>query len=196
MNQSRLAGGVLAISLVVITWPCIFLAQNRAINVSHSMLKIRVFKTGLFSPFAHNHEIEAPISEGAADSSVTPGVTLHIDARRLRVLDPDASAKDRAEIQKTMEGPSVLDSEHFPQISFRSTRVEQDGTDHWKVRGDLALHGQTNPVVVDVAFKDGRYIGSAIIEQRDFGIIPISIARGTVKVKDEVRIEFDITLAQ
>jgi hypothetical protein len=50
---------------------------------------------------------------------------------------------------------------------------------------DLALRGRLNPVAVDVALKDGHYLGSATIKQRDFGITPVSIAGGTVKVKDE-----------
>jgi hypothetical protein len=33
------------------------------------------------------------------------------------------------------------------------------------------------------------------LRQSDFGILPISIAGGTVKVKDEVTIEFDIVTA-
>ena len=36
------------------------------------------------------------------------------------------------------------------------------------------------------------HIGSTSLKQTDFGITPISIAGGTVKVKDEVRIEFDV----
>jgi hypothetical protein len=39
---------------------------------------------------------------------------------------------------------------------------------------------------------NGRYRGRVAVKQRDFGINPISIAGGTVKVKDEIRIEFDI----
>jgi hypothetical protein len=198
MNRSRVAGGVLLAILVAVSSPGILLGENnnRPIDVNHSTLKVRVFKSGLFSPFAHDHEIEAPISEGVADLSATPGVTLRVDAQKLRVLDPGTSATDRGQIQKTMESPTVLDSERFPQISFRSTSVERLGNDHWKVHGDLALHGQMSPVVVDVALKDAHYLGSAVIKQRDFGITPISLAGGTVKVKDEVRIEFDITFAQ
>jgi hypothetical protein len=30
------------------------------------------------------------------------------------------------------------------------------------------------------------------LKQRDFGITPVSVAGGTVKVKDQVKIEFDI----
>jgi hypothetical protein len=38
----------------------------------------------------------------------------------------------------------------------------------------------------------GHYRGSASFKQSNFGISPIRIAGGTVKVKDEVKIEFDI----
>jgi len=38
----------------------------------------------------------------------------------------------------------------------------------------------------------GRYHGDAILKQLDFGITPVSMAGGTVKVKNELKIEFDI----
>jgi polyisoprenoid-binding protein YceI len=174
--------------------PATLLAQDRVIDADHSELKVRVFKTGFFSAFAHNHEIEAPIANGAVDFSSNPEVVLRVDGRRLRVLDPEASAGTRAEIQRTMEGPAVLDVEHFPQISFQSIRVELLGNDRWKVHGDLTLHGKTKPVSVVVALKGGHYRGFVTLRQRDFGITPVSIAGGTVKVKNEVRVEFDIVL--
>ncbi|MFY9530151.1 MAG: YceI family protein [Candidatus Acidiferrales bacterium] len=192
----RLSGRARAFLLAVCMWPAMVLGQSRAIDAGQSSLRVHVFKTGFFSAFAHDHEIEAPIANGTIDLSTIPGVALRVDARRLRVLDPEASTGTRDEIQKTMEGPAVLDFERFPDIGFQSTRVEQRGTDHWMVQGDLTLHGQTKPVVVDVALKDGHYRGSATIKQRDFGMTPVSVAGGTVKVKDEVRIEFDIVLAQ
>jgi hypothetical protein len=34
------------------------------------------------------------------------------------------------------------------------------------------------------------------LKQRDFGITPVSIGGGTIKVKDEVRIEFDVVPKQ
>jgi hypothetical protein len=171
-------------------------SEVRAIDVRRSALRIRVFKSGLFSAFAHNHEIEAPIAQGRVELSESPSVTLLVDARKLRILDPGLSADKRVEVQKTMDGPQVLDSSRFPEISFRSTAIEKMGADHWTVRGNLTLHGQTRPVAVQVAFRDGDYQGSATLKQRDFGIAPVSIAGGTVKVKDEVKIEFDIILAK
>jgi hypothetical protein len=47
-------------------------------------------------------------------------------------------------------------------------------------------------VTVTVEGQHAHYHGSAVLKQRDFGITPIRIAGGSVKVKDEVRVEFDI----
>lgn len=171
-------------------------SQNREIDASRSSLKVRVFKSGLFSVFGHNHEIEAPLDFGAVRLSTSPRVQLRFDARKLRVLDPELPADQRAEVQKTMQGPEVLDASRFPEISFQSTAVQSVATDRWKVKGDLTLHGQTQSVVVDVALREGHYRGSAAFKQRSFGIKPVSIAGGTVKVKDEVKVEFDIVFKQ
>ena len=43
----------------------------------------------------------------------------------MRVRDAKVSDKDRAEIQKTMLGPEVLDVERYPEIVFRSTAAEK-----------------------------------------------------------------------
>jgi hypothetical protein len=60
------------------------------------------------------------------------------------------------------------------------------------VTGDLTLHGVTRSLTFPVTRREGHYRGTVSIRQRDFGIQPISIVGGTVKVKDELRIEFDI----
>ena len=163
----------------------------RAIETARSVLTVRVYKTGLFSAFAHDHEVRAPIQKGEVNEEKNT-VEFTVDARALRVLDPEVSEKDRADIQSTMLGPKVLDSEKFPEIRFRSTSVGESGDDNWTVRGDLTLHGQTHQVKVDVAGRDGHYVGSARLSQKDFGITPISIAGGSIKVKDEVLVEFEI----
>jgi polyisoprenoid-binding protein YceI len=170
-------------------------AQRHAIDVQKSKLTVRVYKSGLFSAFAHDHEIAAPILSGSAEISDHASVKLEVDARALQVVDPDTSEKDRSEIQKTMLGSDVLDSERFHEIVFQSTAVEQNGTQRWVVHGNLTLHGQSQPVTVDVLREAGHYTGHATIKQTNFGIKPVRIAGGTVKVKDEVRIEFDVQLA-
>lgn len=170
-------------------------AQQHAIDVQKSKLIVRVYKSGLFSALAHDHEIAAPILRGSADISDHASVKFEVDARALRVVDPGTSEKDRGEIQKTMLGPDVLDSERFHEIVFQSTAVEQNGADRWVLHGNLTLHGQSQPVTVDVQREAGHYTGHATFKQTNYGIKPVRIGGGTVKVKDEVRIEFDIQLA-
>ena len=58
------------------------------------------------------------------------------------------------------------------------------------------MHGQTHPVTVNVVHEQGHYKGSTSLKQSDFGITPISIAGGTVKVKDEITIDFDIVTTE
>src|SRR5437660_2736608 len=111
---------------------------SRTIDTEKSVMTVRVFKAGLFSGFAHDHQISAPIQEGSFDQA-NPTVHLKVDARKLRVVDKDVSDKDRAEIQQTMLGPKVLDTERFPEIRFRSTRVEHITDRNWLLHGELPV---------------------------------------------------------
>src|SRR5580698_5357994 len=110
--------------------------QSKAIDVNKSSMKIRVFKSGAFSGFGHNHEIEAPIAEGEIDSSAQASVHLRVDARKMRVLDPEIDADKRAQIQGTMQSATVLDVGKFPEISYQSTSVTGRGDGHWEVHGN------------------------------------------------------------
>ena len=164
--------------------------QTRPIDNS-SRLLVHAFKSGLFSGLADNHEIEAPIAEGTIDEPEMR-VKFVVDASRMKVVDPKLSADKRQEIEDRMEGPEVLDSAHFPKITFESTKVERADHGALRVEGRLSLHGVTRPITVSVKTENGRYVGASRLSQREFGISPISIAGGTVKVKDELKIEFDI----
>jgi polyisoprenoid-binding protein YceI len=170
-------------------------SETHAIDTGKSVMRVRVYKAGVLSAFGHDHEIAAPIAAGKADPEAHT-VELRVRAAALRVQDAKASEKDRAEIQKTMLGPEVLDADRHAEIVFRSTGVEAAGAGAWTVRGTLALHGENRPIAVEVREKEGHYVGSALLKQTDFGIKPVRVAGGTVKVKDQIRIEFDIQLAR
>jgi len=167
-------------------------AESSPVDVEHSTLTIRVFKSGLFSGFAHNHEIAAPLSSGVIDPA-TPSVEVHFDARKLTVLDPDAPS-DRAKIQETMLSDKVLDASHFTEIVFRSRSVKAASENAYTVEGDLTLHGATHPLTLPVSVANGRYTGSVKLKQTDFGITPITLFGGSVKVKDVIEISFDVVL--
>jgi polyisoprenoid-binding protein YceI len=94
-----------------------------------------------------------------------------------------------------MLGAEVLDAASHPEIVFRSATAVPGGAGSWTVNGNLTLHGQTRPVTVDVKETGGHYVGVARFKQTEYGITPVKVAGGAIRVKDEVRIEFDIQLA-
>ena len=169
--------------------------EQRPIDMTKSVLTVRVSKAGAFSAFGHNHQIGTAIASGSVDTAAQT-VELHVNAASLKVQDPGVSDKDRAEIEKTMLGPEVLDTNRYREIAFRSTTAERAANGGWQITGNLTLHGETRPVVVAVKEQGGHYIGSASFRQTEFGIKPVKVAGGTIRVKDEVRIEFDIQLAR
>ncbi|PWU04410.1 MAG: hypothetical protein C5B51_16835 [Terriglobia bacterium] len=170
-------------------------AEQRQIDTAQSEMTVRVYKAGVLGAFGHDHEIAAPIKSGAVDTAAHT-VELRVAAGTLKVRDPHASDKDRGEIQSTMIGPEVLDAEHHPEIVFRSTGAEPAGDGAWRLRGTLMIHGQSRPIEVEVREIGGRFRGSARLKQSEFGIKPIKVAGGAIRVKDEIRIEFDIQLAR
>src|ERR1700730_2622005 len=125
-------------------------AQEHNIDTQKSTLTIHVGKTGVFSGLGHEHEIRAPIHNGTAEAGARPSVEIQVDARELRVIGKDEPEKDRAEVQKKMLGPEVLDSERHQEIVFKSTTAEPAGPGRWTLRGNLTLRGQTKPVTVQV----------------------------------------------
>ena len=92
--------------ITLIAFVPLAVSQTRPID-SSSRLVVHAYKSGLFSGFADNHEIEAPISEGTVDEHGLR-VRFVVDASRMKVLDPKLSADKRREIQDRMEGPEVL----------------------------------------------------------------------------------------
>lgn len=169
-------------------------AQPRPIDASKSVITVHVFKAGVLSALGHDHEIAANVSRGSVDAKAQT-VELHIQTGSLQVRDVKGSDKDRSEIQQTMAGPEVLDVARYPEIAFRSTGAESSGDGSWTLHGNLTLHGQTHPVTVDVRDTNGHYVGSSRFKQTEFGITPVKVAGGSIRVKDEIRIEFDIQLA-
>jgi polyisoprenoid-binding protein YceI len=64
------------------------------------------------------------------------------------------------------------------------------------VAGDLTLHGVTKRIAVQVAAtvtpQQLRATGKYSLKQTDYGIKPYSAAGGTIKVKDEIVVNFTI----
>ena len=165
--------------------------------------RIHVGTGGLFGGFAHEHLVEAQKIAGCANLDPSgpthSSLKLVFTTANLRVIDPKESAKDRAEVQKTME-TDVLRVSEYPQVTFESTAIEASaGADEFRVHGNLTIRGKTLPVVIPVTFTHlenatYRAAGKFRFKQTSFGIKPIVIGAGTIKVKDELQTEFEIFL--
>jgi polyisoprenoid-binding protein YceI len=174
-----------------------------AVIGGQSTVTIHVGKGGVFGFAGHEHEVAASAVEGriVADRAqiAASSVSLSFAAAALRVTGKGEPADDVPAVQEAMLGPNVLDAQRFPAVVFRSTSVagRPAGTDAYElqVAGELELHGVTQPLSVPLRVElsqDGlRASGTVTLRQTAFGIKPVSVG-GVVKVKDELKITFDI----
>ena len=51
-----------------------------------------------------------------------------------------------------LKGDGFFDVANYPEITFKSTKVERTGDNTGKITGDLTIKDQTKPVVLDVVF--------------------------------------------
>ena len=181
----------LTCSLILVLACHLAIAQAVEVDAGRSSIIIKVEKSGLFSALAHNHTIQAPIASGKLDTGKRTAA-LTFNTKEMKVLDEGVKESERADIDQTMKSDKVLDVQRFPEILFVSTSITpQEGGRH-QLRGDLTLHGITRSVEFPITFSKDRYTGAVKLKQTDFGIAPVSIAGGTVKVKDVIEIVFEI----
>ncbi len=167
------------------------LAQSQPIDTRNSTITIRAYKSGFFSFAAHDHVINAPIASGTLDLTQR-AIEFLVEVKDMQVLDPGESDKNKAEIRSTMVGDKLLDAEKYPEIRFHSTEIRELTPTTFDVRGELTIHGVARPMALRVIKEGDRYVGQTKMKQTDFGLTPVSIAAGTVKVKDEVAVEFSL----
>ncbi len=173
------------------------------IDAKGSVFTVQVFSTGLLAAFGHDPKIAIRNFQGdvtftlAANAIEDAQLTLNIQADSAEVVD-DYSEKDRLEINHRMYN-DVLETEIFPSIWYRCTRVVASGAGNrfWaEMHGELTLHGVTRTLEVParIAINGGslRASGEFSVRQIDYGIVPISVGAGSIRVKDEVKCTFDI----
>ncbi len=172
------------------------------VSASQSRFTVRAFAGGLLSALAHDHTIS--IREFTGEARFTYGTVepaslqFTIKSASLAVTDK-VSDSDRKKIEDTMRG-EVLEVDKHPEITFKSTSISasrvDEGKYQTKISGDLTLHGTTRNVTFDafVTFYEAslKAQGQFAIKQSSYGIKPVSVAGGTIKVKDELKFSFDI----
>lgn len=101
-----------------------------------------------------------------------------------------------------LRSDDFLNAEAFPEITFRSKRIEGD-TEHFKLTGDLTIRSTTREVTLDVEYggrtRDpwgGERVGfsaSGKIDRRDFGLVWNQVLEtGGVVVGNDIRINIEV----
>jgi polyisoprenoid-binding protein YceI len=172
------------------------------IDAGQSRFVVRAFAGGFLSALAHDHTISIREFDGETDftyGTVEPGsLQIRIKADSLAVTDK-ISEKDRQKIETTMRD-EVLEVSKYPEITFRSSGVSAtktgDAQYQARIPGDVTLHGVTRPLTITAQLEFGDKVlhakGAFVLKQSSFGIKPVSVAGGTIKVKDELKFTFDI----
>ncbi len=173
------------------------------LSAAQSNFTVQAFADGLLSNFGHNPVVGIRNFVGEAqfapDTFADASLRLKISASSLVVLD-NFKEKDRMEIERAMHA-DVLETERFPQIIFESTNIVitriMEGRYKAKIIGDLTLHGTTRKGLwilarVNLDSDALRAQGDFVLNQKDYGIKLVSVAAGGLKLKDEIKFEFDL----
>jgi polyisoprenoid-binding protein YceI len=150
-------------------------AGEYKLDASHADLSFRVNHIGMSMYTARFTRFDAVLQFDPANPEAM-SVVASIDPRSLTLPSPPAGFTEE------MLGPQWFDVAQFPQISFRSTRVEPTGANSARILGDLTLHGVTKPVTLEARF-NGGYAGNPMDPHGRIGFS----ATGGLK-----RSEFDI----
>lgn len=139
---------------------------------------------GLFKDFDVTIESSKPDFSDAKFTLVaqTASVNTEVDKR-----DEDLRSANFFEVDK------------YPTMNFTSTGISKTTTDHYKLKGNLTLHGVTKPVVMDLWYRgtitnpmsnklDAGFKLTGVIKRSDFGF---GAKYSAPILSDEVQIKAD-----
>jgi polyisoprenoid-binding protein YceI len=156
-----------------------------AFSVRHMVIsKVR----GRFAKFSGRLELnDQDLTQSAVD--------IHIDASSI-----DTGVVER---DGHLRSPDFFDVEKFPELTFKSKRVERLGEDRYRVIGDLTIRGTSREVPLEVEaggrVKDpwgnnrAGFTARTKIDRREFGLEWNNVIEtGGLVVGDHVDIDIDV----
>lgn len=183
------------ILLLAVSLPAAALADTWQIDPAHTNVEFTVRHMMISNVKGQFEKTSGTITIDGTDPT-TAKIDATIDASSLntRVAKRDAHLKS----------PDFFDVAKYPTITFKSTKVETEGSGKYKVTGDLTLHGATKPVVLEVEssgapIKDpmgstrAGAAATATISRKDFGLTwNKPMETGGVLIGDDVAISIDV----
>ncbi len=176
--------------------------ESYRFDPARSRFRVQAFATGLLSLFAHSPTFA--LTQFSGEMHFVPGtfaeagLRLTVRTDSLRLLDQVKEA-DRQEIESRMHG-EVLETARYPEADFQSSTITASSLADYQYRlriaGQWTMHGVTHPEQFEAVLKlatDGILLaGQLTLLQSRYGIRPVSALGGTIRLKDEVRLGFDL----
>ena len=120
------------------------------LDKAHASLNFRVNHMGMSHFTARFTRFDATVQLDPKQPAMS-SVTATIDPASLQTNYPDP----KYDFDGQIEGKEFLDAPKFPQMTFKSTRVEPTGPTTARITGDLTLHGVTRPVTLEATYNGG-----------------------------------------
>ena len=134
--------------------------------------------------------------------------TFHVDeqdipASRVAIEIDAASINTNQDYRDNhLRSADFLDVEHYPTITFKSTRVERSGPESAKVTGSLTIKGQARPVTLDVTLEGDitdmkgqrrqAYSATTTISRKEWGLEwNVALESGGWLVGDAIQIAIE-----
>src|SRR5690606_10359875 len=101
----------------------------------------------------------------------------------------------------------LFEAEKYPQITFKSAKIESVGDGEYKMTGDLTIRDQTHPVTLDVEYagagKDpwggyrAAFSATGKIDRMAYGVKwNAPLETGGVLVGNDVKLHLDMSLVR
>ncbi len=186
--------------------------HHYAIDPNHSLLSVKVFRSGRLARLGHNHIISTSQLSGWI---VGDGDQIMADLFvRLDQLDVDSpvlraaagpefasspSDDDIADTRANMLSGKVLDASQFPFLRFEVDRLESDtlGT---RAVGRLTISGLSRDVKIPIKIagntKQSRVTASFDVRQSDFAIKPFTVLGGALGTADQLKVHITLVAAR
>jgi len=126
-------------------------AGDYTVDKAHTSLVFRVNHVGFSNYTAQFTSVDAKL-QFDPNKPETSSISATVDPRSLLVPAPPAGFLD------SLLGKDWLNATVFPQITFRSTKVERTGKNAARISGELSLLGVKKPVTLNATY-NGGYAG-------------------------------------
>jgi polyisoprenoid-binding protein YceI len=179
-----------------------FVATRYRFDPGLSHFTVQAFATGILSFLGHSPTFAVRAFAGvvAFENDQVEGMRLEVTVRAdsLQVVD-NARDKDRREIEDTMRR-EVLETAAYAEVRYEGAAAVVEtvapGRHRVRVAGRLTLHGVTRDHPLDVGllvFGDGiRLRGETPLRLSEYRIRPVTALGGTIRLKDELMLSFDV----